>query len=286
MLSVSELESPEHPRLDLVLEGKPGTIALRSFLRALEDARAAIEGVDVAMTHRGNPVIEWYVQELRTSSLAATLIGRPRRGRSALAYTPQRANEIATSFVKGLQEVENRAIVPPSFPEQSMRRLKQLGNVLGRNGARGLRVEKLEEADEAGSAELVARLTRNTGENAKEALNPRYTASGSVVGRLDVVSVHRGQQFTVYDEIDRRPVKGSFPDELLEMVKEALGRRVLAAGIVRRNGARQMVSVLVETLEILPDESDLPRVADLVGSDPEFTTGLPVNEWIRKVRDG
>jgi len=283
---VSDVESPEPPRLDLLLEGAPGTIALRSFLRALEEARAVIEGVDVALTHRRRALVEWYIEDLRTSSLAATLVAKPRRGRGAMEYTPQRGHDIARSFVEGLQAVELRPVVPPSFPEPSMRRLKQLGNVIGRNGAKGFRAVLLEGSGEPASARIEARLTRRAAENAKEAMSPRYTARGSVLGRLEVISVHGGRQFTVYDEIEGRPVRGSFPDELLGHVKEALGRRVLATGLIRRNGAGQMVSVLVERLEILPQDDDLPTVADLVGSDPDFTGGRPAADWVRKVRDG
>lgn len=283
--TVSDVESPEQPRLDFVVEGAPGTIALRSFLSALDDARAVIEGVDVAIMHLATPMIEWYVEDLHMSSLAATLVGKPRRSPAALEYTPQLGHQIATTFVEGLRTVEMRPIVPPSFPEQSMRRLKQLGNVMGRNGAKGFRAVKLESGGELVSARVEARLTRQAAINAKEALSPRYTADGSVVGRLDVISVHKGQQFTIYDEIDRRPVKGSFSEALLGNVKEALSRRVIATGIIRRNGAGQMISILVETLEILPADHQLPTVGDLVGSDPDFTNGLPADVWVRKVRD-
>lgn len=284
----------EQPRLDLVLEGAPGTISLRSFLRALDDARAVIEGVDVSITHRSDPVVEWYIQDLRTSSLAATLVGKPRRGRGAIEYTPQRADEIAAMFVRGLRDVELKPVVPPAFSEPSMRRLKQLGNVIGQSDAKGFRATMLSRPrpdlvtaneDLSKLPVLEARLTKRTAANAKEALHPRYQALGSVMGRLDVINLHRSQQFTIYDEIDRRPVKGSFTTELLRYVKEALGRRVLATGLISRNGTNQMVSLLVDELEILPQENQLPSVADLVGSDPGFTSGVPADEWVRRVRE-
>jgi hypothetical protein len=61
---------------------------------------------------------------------------------------------------------------------------------------------------------------------------------------------------------------------------------VVVTGVVRRNGAGQMVSILVEELEILRNDNELPTVAELVGSDPDFTGGLPADEWVRRVRDG
>lgn len=267
----------EGPRLDLILEGEPGTIALGSFVRALNNALAVIEGVDATLTHSRSGVVEWYVQDLRIGSLQATLIARPRRG-TALLYSSTKAEEIATAVVSGMQQVEETATVPDLFPEQSMRRLQNLGNLMRKDGARAFRAVKTDDR-------LQARVTPAAAEHAKEALRPRYSASGSVVGRLDVVSVHQGRLFTVYDEIHRRPVRGSFADEIMPLVKEALGKRVLASGIIKRNSAHQMVSVFVEDFEIMPDDRDLPTVAELVGSDPEFTGGLPAAEWVRRARE-
>lgn len=74
--------------------------------------------------------------------------------------------------------------------------------------------------------------------------------------------MHSGRLFTVYDEIHCRPVRGSFPDEIMPLVKEALSKRVLASGIIRRNSAHQMVSIEVIELEVMPEDGDLPTVAE------------------------
>jgi hypothetical protein len=168
--------------------------------------------------------------------------------------------------------------VPDFFPEQSMRRLQSLGNLMRADGAKALRAVKAD-------SQLQARVTPASADHAKEALKPRYAATGSVIGRLDVISVHSGRLFTVYDEIHRRPVRGSFPDEIMPLAKEALSKRVLASGIIRRNSAHQMVSIEVIELEVMPEDGDLPTVAELVGSDPGFTGGLTAAEWVRKVRE-
>jgi hypothetical protein len=46
-----------------------------------------------------------------------------------------------------------------------------------------------------------------------------------------------------------------------------------------------MVSIEVIELEVMPEDRDLPTVAELVGSDPGFTGGLTAAEWVRKVRE-
>jgi hypothetical protein len=90
------------PRLDLILEGEPGTIALTSFIRALDNARALIEGVDAALSHNSRGVVEWYVEDLRIGSLQATLVAKARRG-AGLVYTTSKADEIASAVVVGIE---------------------------------------------------------------------------------------------------------------------------------------------------------------------------------------
>ena len=268
----------EPPKLDFVLEGKPGTIAVASFVSALQNASGILIGVDTALTRRRQPTVEWYVQDLRIGSLQTTLIAKPRHGKGALEYSRVRADEIASAVVDGLGEVEGTAIVPDLFSDKSMRHLQRLGSLLKKNGAIGFRVIKPDDQREA-------RVTPRVAQNAKQALMPRYAAQGAVIGRLDVINVHTAQQFTVYDEIHRRPVRGTFAPELIDVVKDALSKRVLATGIIRRNAANQMVSIDVVEIEILPDDATLPTVAQLVGSDPDFTGGLPSDEWVRKTRE-
>lgn len=275
---MSDREPLEPPKLDLILEGGPGTIAVTSFISALQNVRGIIIGVDTALTHRTQPIIEWYVEDLSMGSLQTTLVAKPRPGPGALGYSSGKAYEIAAAVVDGLREVELTARVPDLFPDSSMRYLRQLGNLLKKNGATGLRVIKHDDDREA-------RLTPQVAQNAAQALVPRYSAYGSVVGRLDVINVHRGQQCTIYDEIHRRPIRGTFASELIDIVKEALSQRVLATGIIRRNAATQLVSIDVEQVEILPDDTNLPTVSELVGSDPDFTRGLPSDVWVRKARE-
>lgn len=267
------------------MEGDRGTISVANFVKMLDNTMAIAQGVDSVMTHTRTGVVEWFVDDLRMGSLEATLIARPRKSHR-ISYRDAVASQIAETVVGGLRSVELRPTVPPSFPEPSMRRTQRLGNLIGKEGgAKALRASIPHDAESPGEVEKPARVTKRLADNAKEALTPRQQAHGSVLGTLEIVSVHSGQIVTIYDEIRRRAIRGNFDQTQFELVKAALGKRVSVDGIVRRNSLGDPVSVLIETIELLPEEHALPTVADLVGSDPDLTSGMPAVEYQRFIRE-
>lgn len=264
------------PTFDLVIEGEPGTIPVTSLVRALEHALALIQGVDSVITRLEKGMVDWYVADLRIGSLGATLMAKPKK-RQAIRYQPHIAEDIMSAVIEGVAAIEATATVPPSFPEPSMRRVQRLANLITEDGARAFNFDLARPVRHA-------RVSERSAEHAKQALKPRYRANGSVVGTLEVISVHRQRLFSVYDEISRRAVRGYFTDEIMDLVKEALGQRVAVDGVVSRNGAGDLVSVLVDQLQVLPDEDDLPTVSRLVGSDPRFTGDKPTEQYLGELR--
>jgi hypothetical protein len=269
--------------LEVVMEGGRGTISVANFVKMLDNTIAIAQGVDSVITHTRTGVVDWYVEDLRMGSLEATLVARPRRSHR-VSYRDAVAEQIAETVVAGLRSVELRPTVPPSFPEPSMRRTQRLGNLIGgEGGATAFR------AFVPGSVDgtETARITKRIAGNAKEALTPKQRTHSSVLGTLEIVSVHRGQVVTIYDEINRRAIRGNFDRQSqFDIVKAALGKRVTVDGVVSRNGLGDAVSVLIEEIEILPEESQLPSVDELIGSDPELTNGLSAVEFQRLIREG
>jgi hypothetical protein len=108
---------------------------------------------------------------------------------------------------------------------------------------------------------------------------------GSVIGRLTMISVRRKPYFTVQDERTRRPVRCNFREKDIENVKEGLGRRVVAFGVMTRNRAGQVLRVDVRSLRAFPDDDSLPTADDIAGSNPDFTGGLDSVAYVRRMRE-
>lgn len=75
----------------------------------------------------------------------------------------------------------------------------------------------------------------------------------------------------------------SFPDDLVEEVRAALGERVVAAGRVDRNALGQPVDVRLQSLYVLRDDG-APSVDDLVGIAPGLTGGVDSVEYVAAQR--
>ena len=164
-----------------------------------------------------------------------------------------------------------------------MRRTQQLGNLIGKSGGpKAMRATLTSDSLQASSARVTAKIASN----AKEALTPRQQTRGSLIGTLEVISVHQGQVVTLYDEINRRATRGTFDRSTqFDLVKSALGKRVVVDGVLSRNSLGEIVSIDMTKIELLPDESDLPSVRDLIGSEPELTGGLTAVEYQRVRRE-
>ncbi|MFL5781020.1 MAG: hypothetical protein ACJ760_06900 [Thermoleophilaceae bacterium] len=133
--------------------------------------------------------------------------------------------------------------------------------------------------------EASAEVSANTAEHVKRLLVPKSTAIGSIIGRLEVLSLHKGYRFTVFDDVTKRGVRCAFRPERLEEIKAALPARVRVAGIIHRNAKGQPLRVEKAQLTLLQTEGDLPTIEELVGIDPDFTGDETTDEYVRRLRD-
>lgn len=261
-------------KLDLIIEGQPGQVSLASFVRVLERSLSVLTHLDSVVSGVKTGILDWYVTDLRMGSLAAEVV--PRQRPRTLLYHSDTGPQVVEAFIEGLRLVEEQATVPPNFEETAMNRMKLLGTSFQKNGARSMSA--------SAPGQPPARVTPQLAANARDALKIATEAKGSVIGMLEVINVHGGRVFSVYDIVRRRPVRCHFPDEMMAEVKDALTRRVLVEGVLRRNRLGDLVRVLVERLEVLPELIEAPSVDELLGSDPGFTGGLSSEDYVRGLR--
>lgn len=234
-----------------------------------------LNDLDRSITRRTGGSLEWVVTDLGTASLDAYVRSIPRT-EAALAERVDR--RVSASFVAGLDAVERGDALPPDFSELGLNQLRRLSQGLGRNGATGFNATYIDEDQSASVSE-------QSGVNVKRLLAPETKAIGSVIGRLDLISLRRYLRYNVYDAVSKRPVRAAFDEEQLETVKGALGRRVLVAGTVNRNSRGQPIRIDSPRLTVLPSEEELPRTDEIVGLDPTFTGEMSTEGYVRQLRN-
>lgn len=259
------------PTLDVRIEGEPGSIPARAFLEVLRVSLELLDQLErvesLAKTRPGG----WLIADLRNSSAVATL----RRPDSSNLQSHLR-------LVQGVAQLRHSEELPPYFSPDIADGLVKIGRQIRRPGISGVTFRIPGTDDTEPIAEAV---TEAVVLNAKTSVEGSERAVGSVAGILDVINLRRGAHVvSLYDEETRRAVRCTFPDELFEVMKEALGQRVRALGLLTRNKRGQALRVDIERVEPLPDEAGAPSVDELAGIAPWYTGDQSTEAYLRSVR--
>ncbi|MBN1461309.1 MAG: hypothetical protein JXA57_17410 [Armatimonadetes bacterium] len=133
----------------------------------------------------------------------------------------------------------------------------------------------------------VVQLSPRLNQRIAELLASGLTCYGSVDGALEQLNLHlNANVFTIYPLVGPRKVQCHFSRELLDDVIGAIGQRVRVTGALRYKPEADFPSeMIVEAIEKLPPDHELPRLADLEGKAPGATGGLLSEEFIGAIRD-
>lgn len=260
-------------KLILTVKGMPGTIYLDSFLMVINNSFLILKDLDSAISLQPRGSLDWIIADIHVGSLGVEIQSKPRDP------TRDYGAKVAETYLDGIDIIHEEGVTPPYFSDSSLRLLQKVARALGRNGADALEVydparEKTTEID--AEIEITASQLRGS----------RYKSFGSVEGTLEMISIHREPRFNVYHAISLRAVKCSLPDEMRKTVASALGRRVIASGLMSYNAKDEPITIVVEELKIIPTEDALPSIEEFIGSDPNFTGDMTTGEYIRSIRSG
>ena len=240
--------------------------SLDLFLKSLRHIQRFIQDVDYAVT-RERSSRRWIVASLHSSAPTVAL-------RQLLGDTG-----IIDVIGRGLREINSGSEGPPEFFTEDalndLRRMKQL--FTGRDRARHISVV-VDHAD-------TAIIQDETWQNAQRILTGGFQNLGSLEGNLDVINLHAGANFTMWDRVSRFPVRCHFPrsEEWIDKVKGLLQRRVIVTGEIRyfRNGIPRAITNLV-SVEGASLDPTLP-IAEF-GSIPNGEAARDPVEFLRMKR--
>jgi hypothetical protein len=93
------------------------------------------------------------------------------------------------------------------------------------------------------------------------------SAIGSVEGRLEGLNVHGSNRyFNVYDDLTGERVQCQFGHRIdVAKIGGAVERRVSVSGEIRYRETGEIVNVIAHSLDVFPQESDLPSADDVYG---------------------
>jgi hypothetical protein len=240
-------------------------LTLTSFLKAAEALKLLLAELDTAISGEASATLPWAISEL---SMGSATIGVTR---VTADDEPNRGPAVIAACVRGVAQVEREAVRPQYFSDKALEATKDLSALL---------VGEVGQVSIRGAGQQVS-ITQHVAANVDEVLGSTYVAPASVEGRLDLISIHRRRVFAVWEPLEQRRVECHFPEDMLEQVRGALGKRVLVVGEVRYTASGDPVSVQVESIRVFPEEGALPPTRELAGLDPEFTGGMDSAQYVR-----
>jgi hypothetical protein len=254
----------------LKLAGYNGVVPARQFIDALYIFLGLLRDLDATIASDTRGTLEWEMGVISKQSPARVgYLGRSRyRGEN---FFPRVTDEC----VRGMRTLANRPERSPSYSDSALYKAERLAKLTKRAFA---------EIDiELGQEEVP--VTLRVAENVEILTKQIEEEEGSVVGNLDAISVHRGNEFRVWDENTKKAVRCFFPEGLLEKAKNSLKRRVMVVGKTRINKLGNVVSVEVSDIEAYPTDAELPTVEQMSGSIKNLTGDLSLRDYMKMLRE-
>jgi hypothetical protein len=110
---------------------------------------------------------------------------------------------------------------------------------------------------------------------------------GSIEGVVQTIATRDDPYFRVYRRRGGGSVACYFDLSMIEVVRKALLRRVFVSGRITRRADGQPISVRqITAIRLLDDDDLLPPIDEVVGIEPDLTSGLAAEEWLARRRNG
>jgi hypothetical protein len=254
------------PKLTIVVPHEKAGVPAESLVIAVQDTIRLLQDLQ---RNKGAEVRQWNIVAITMHSPLTFTIAPDRPGGS-----------VVRDFLTGMRDIERSSRKPQRFTIAGLAIARKLTAVVSNNGGQ-MRFS---------SGRRSVTVTRKASEHLQAIQSRRsgFSATAELDGRLETVSVHGEQYFCIYDRLTNEPVRCGFDESQLVRVSQLLTQRarVRVTGMVRYNKAGMPVHVNVSAYEPLPEQKDLPQIADVHKAGVNIMQGMDSVEYIRKMRNG
>jgi hypothetical protein len=254
--------------------GTADRISLNTFIDSLRNFLGILRDFDTVLSEDRRGSIDWEVTVLQKSS--PPVIGvTPSVRRLSKADLSE---AVESQFIQNTQSLNSKGERNQYMPDSALFRLKAIARQTKKTGpmavyVNGDRIERTE-----------TQISQVTLKNVRELTDVKFTGFGSIRGNLDSISVHKGDEFRVWDKISGKPVRCSFERDIEGRVKDCLRKQVLVSGIIKSNSAGLPIAMDVQDLN--PAEAvSLPSLEQVSGLVDDFTEGKPLKQYIQDLSD-
>jgi hypothetical protein len=263
----------ESNRITMIIEGMPedgGRVRFKTFLDQLQSLSATISRLDREYAE-GREHIDFQIAELSYNSpVRVVLEPKP------LPHAPVIAAAIIDSFRSISDAIDGDGDLS-RIDSDLLADFRALARPVGKQ------VKSAALRFDGGEFNLTERVFSRT----DQALAVTDECDGSFDGMLEQINIHLGANtFHIYPAIGPKKIACNFPAALYDDAVAAVGRRVEVTGLLRyRSGADFPHQILVQEIEVFPNDDELPNWEDIRGIAPDATGILRSEAFVRELRD-
>jgi len=254
------------PRTIFIQLGIRDKITLHELIESLKNFLGVLRDLDAAISKDMRGTVTWEVVTLEKKSPA--LIG--------IAGIPKKAvfdvsEAVEQEFISGVRSLTIGPQRGEHYSDSALTRVGRLAKTSKKVGT--IRVYT--------DTEKESLISESTLSHVQQLIGVKYVIIGSVVGDLDAITVHKANEFRIWDENTGKPVRCFFSSDQEDMVKDLLRRRVLVRGDLSVNNLGQPISIQVETIDQATET--LPTISQMSGLISDFTGGKSLAEYMRDI---
>ncbi len=261
--------------IPIQLEGDPaddGHVRLTDFIQQLEAVANALKHTERLISHSEERSLNYRIVDLSHSSPATVVI-------EAIPQKPDAdvSDRTVKRFLTTMRMIEKKGRVPHDIDLDALQAYRQLGSVLDKhvselsfkNGKRQISIDK----------EFKHKVDHIIG--------PDELVEGSICGTLEWLNIHNTNRFNIYPTVGPAKVVCDFPHRIREKVKLGIDRYVRVFGKLRYKKRDDFpYGMIVDDLDTLPPENELPTLDDLRGIAPDATGNQTAEEFVESLRYG
>ncbi|WP_213956322.1 hypothetical protein [Variovorax sp. dw_954] len=262
-------------RFRLTLKGDEADDSLRlsDLIDQLNAVKNTLNQIDMAVSGRKAPGLYYRITALSMNSPATIEVEAVASKKSL----PNYGRKVVSKFQRDLKSVI-RGKRPKDAGLDLMDSYKGLAHPQ-RGHVAGMSIQFEKENIE---------VPRNLDMKVDEILGPDQTELGSIVGSLEVINIHNQRnEFKVFPIVGPASIKCRFPSAKLGSALAGINHFVRITGTLHYKRAEKFPHfVQVESIEVLPEQSDVPKLSSLRGIAKGAYDGLSSTDYISKVRNG
>jgi hypothetical protein len=260
-------------RITLELGGLPtedGYVQFADFLGALQQFKSALSHADLVASPDGNPSAKLRVVELSISSPA----------RIGVEIVPFDQASKAPSLIAHTIFAASRGELDPTASDAHRALVNAVSGIAAMVG------KSLVTARFQNGSDQIA-LTPELRLEIQKELPKEYLVHGVIRGRLEFLNVHAGaNNCRVYPLVGPRRLTCRFSAEKRAKIVASADKQVAVSGMLHYiEGSHFPHAIDVLDIEVLPPDSELPKLSEMRGIAPDATGDLTSEQFVRRLRD-